>query len=253
MKKIIFTLLSLIFTISVVFSQSFQTSDIRQDISDITINQNKQLTATYVITHSPNQTIIDGISIACGSSGITRDNSYLRIFDLVNDFGINENITVSSVDFGINSATAASGGSQSITVNIYTLSGPLLYTNLTLIASQVTSVTDQDFTIFNVPISAFIPVGSVLVAEIFSADAGNTFFMGCNNVGSTDASYLVAAACGISDPITVTSIGFPDAQCVINVNAEPGSPSIPLSNWALGIGLLLISGFIVVRFRRRLA
>jgi len=30
-------------------------------------------------------------------------------------------------------------------------------------------------------------------------------------------------------------------------------PPVPLSNWALGIGLLLISGFIVVRYRRRLA
>lgn len=31
------------------------------------------------------------------------------------------------------------------------------------------------------------------------------------------------------------------------------TPPIPVSNWALGIGLLLISGFIIVRFRRRLA
>ncbi len=31
------------------------------------------------------------------------------------------------------------------------------------------------------------------------------------------------------------------------------SPPIPLSNWALGIGLLLISGFIVIRFRRKIA
>ena len=31
------------------------------------------------------------------------------------------------------------------------------------------------------------------------------------------------------------------------------TPPIPLSGWALGIGLLLISGFIVIRFRRRLA
>ncbi len=30
-------------------------------------------------------------------------------------------------------------------------------------------------------------------------------------------------------------------------------PPIPISGWALGLGLLLISGFIVVRFRRRLA
>ncbi len=31
------------------------------------------------------------------------------------------------------------------------------------------------------------------------------------------------------------------------------APSVPVSNWALGIGLLLISAFIVIRFRRRLA
>jgi len=31
------------------------------------------------------------------------------------------------------------------------------------------------------------------------------------------------------------------------------APPVPISNWALGIGLLLISGFIIIRFRRRLA
>lgn len=252
MKKFILTLLSTVFIISVVFSQSFSTSGVIETKSDGINNQNKLPAATYVITHSPNQTIIGGLSVAC-VSGTTKDNSYLRVFDLVTDFGINTDITVSSVDFGIQSTTAGSGGSQNVTVNIYTLSGPLLYANLTLIGSEVTSVTDQALTIFNVPISAFIPAGSVLVAEIFSADAGNNFWMGCNNVGSTDASYLAAAECGLAEPGTVTSVGFPDAQCVINVNAEPGSPSVPVSNWALGIGLLLISGFIVIRFRRRLA
>jgi len=32
-----------------------------------------------------------------------------------------------------------------------------------------------------------------------------------------------------------------------------GVPAIPISNWALGIGLLLISGFIVVHYRRKFA
>ena len=50
-------------------------------------------------------------------------------------------------------------------------------------------------------------------------------------------------------------INMPD-QSVIPIDLSfclGGTPSIPLSNWALVIGLLLISGFIVVRFRTKMA
>lgn len=49
---------------------------------------------------------------------------------------------------------------------------------------------------------------------------------------------------------TTTMPGYPTHDFCFAIY---GAPSIPVSNWALGIGLLLISGFIVIRFRRRLA
>jgi hypothetical protein len=254
-EKNYYYIINSFFTISIVFSQSIRTSEIRSTQSKVINNYNRLTTSTYVITHSPNQTIIDNhISVACSTPPITSNNSYLRVFDLVSDFGINADITISSVDFGIQSASAASGGSQSVTINIYTLSGPsdpLLYANLTLIGSQIASVPDQALTLFNVPISAFIPAGSVLVAEVLSADAGNEFWMGCNNIGSTDASYFATTSCNITNPVTVTSINFPDAQSIIIVNAEP-APPVPLSNWALLASTLLIGVFIVVRYRKNI-
>jgi len=50
-----------------------------------------------------------------------------------------------------------------------------------------------------------------------------------------------------SNPTTINYTTNNRAFCLA------GAPPIPVSNWALGIGLLLISGFIVVRLRKRWA
>ncbi len=60
------------------------------------------------ITHSVDPlTITPGNSVACSNqaSGYTTQNQYLRVFDLQNDFGINDPFTVSSVDFALESVT----------------------------------------------------------------------------------------------------------------------------------------------------
>ncbi len=256
MKKIIITFLSLIFTISIAFSQtSLSGSGIGHgksvDFSSRSVN------ATYFLTHSNYQTIMADNTIGCRntSTGYTTPNSYMRVFDLVNEFSINEYINITSVDFGIESAVGATGG-QPATVNIYTLTGPLLFANLTLIASQPVIVLDQALTLLNVPINAIIPMGSVVVVEIYTPDgrpSGDALFIGSNDLGETAPSYLSASECSIIEPTTTSSLGYSWAQFVINVHAEPSTPEIPISNWAIYLSIFLILVFFAFYFRRRLA
>ena len=133
MKKFTILLLSFILCGSMAFSQSFSTSTI--GITESTTIENRSTDATYFLTHSTSQSIIQFNSVSCNAGGLHTNNSYFRVFDLANDFGINESIDVESVDFGVEQATGATG-SQPITVNIYTLSGPLLIANLTLVGTQ---------------------------------------------------------------------------------------------------------------------
>jgi len=252
MKNIFILFVLSIATISFAFSQSFSTSSLKPGES--ANNSNRSVTATYFITHSTSQSIISGNSISCNAGGLHTNNSYMRVFDLVNDFSISGPIDVTSIDFGIELADGATG-TQPVTINIYTLSGSLLFSNLTLIASQPIYIPDLSLTIVNVPISASIPAGSLLVVEIYTPSgqiSGNSFFVGSNNLGQTGPTYLAAADCGVPQPTNIASIGFPGMHLVLNVYAEPAGTisNVPISNWALYIGIGLIMVFAIVRFRK---
>ncbi|OYT16409.1 MAG: hypothetical protein B7C24_07955 [Bacteroidetes bacterium 4572_77] len=250
MKKITLTLLSVIVTVSMVFAQNFSTSGLTPT-KNKTSYFNKSVDATYFITHSQSQTIVSGNSVSCNSGGLHTDNSFWRVFDLVGDFGINEAIDISSVEVAIETA-ASSGGTQPISINIYTLSGPFVLANLSLIATKAVTVSDQTNSILSVPISAAIPSGSLLVVEVFTPDgqsSGNSFFIGSNNSGETAPSYISAASCGIVGPTTTADLGFPNMQIVLNVNADSAAALVPLNSWAIVISLLLISLFVVIRIR----
>lgn len=173
------------------------------------------------------------------------------MFDLTNDFGISNDIEIVSIDFGIEQSNGASGN-QPITVNIYTLSGALVFANLTLIATETMSIPDQNMSIFNAPISASIPASSLLVVEIFTPEGqtdGNSFFIGSNPDGQTAPSYISAAACSVNEITDIAVVGFPQNQYVINVNAEPVAPLVPLKSWPIVLAMLLIGSFVFFRMK----
>ncbi|MGB5849364.1 MAG: hypothetical protein WBH40_12800, partial [Ignavibacteriaceae bacterium] len=82
------------------------------------------------ITHSATQSIVAG-SVACAAAGLHADNSYWRSFVLA-DFGITNDFNVITVEIGVETATGA-GGTQPITVNLYTTDAPFPGGTLTLI------------------------------------------------------------------------------------------------------------------------
>jgi hypothetical protein len=198
------------------------------------------------ITQSASQAIVPLNSVSCNSPAGHADNRYFRAFTLPS-FGINNAFEITSVDIGIEEATAGvargagaksiskskkgksiggspTGNSQPVTINLYTSSTafPTGYPgSLTLIGTTSIMVADQSGTVLNVPITATAPAGSQLVVEVFTPSGekvGNFFFIGSNSAGETGPSYILAADCGITTPTATSAIGFPEMQIVMNVN-----------------------------------
>jgi len=177
-------------------------------------------TAATTITHSATQNIVAG-SASCNDGTNHTDNSYWRSFVLA-DFGITDDFNVTTVEIGVETATGA-GGTQPITVNLYTTDAPFPGGTLTLIGTASVVVADQTLSIFPSAVTGTAPAGSELVVEIFTPEGqtdGNTFFIGSNPDGQTAPSYISAAACGITTPTDVTDIGFPDMMIVMNVTGD---------------------------------
>jgi hypothetical protein len=188
------------------------------------------------ITESTSQTITQGNSVGCSAdNGVTTtENHYWRAFDM-NTFTGGQEYDITSVDFGIEQATSGTGTGQPLTVNLYANHGSAFpggdwQSNLIGTSGSI-NIPDQALTVFNVPITATVPAGTLeLVMEVMTPDGtnvGNAFFIGSNADAETGTSYLSAVDCGLSDPTPVGDIGFPDMHIVFNVtgNCPSGSPT----------------------------
>jgi subtilisin family serine protease len=176
------------------------------------------------ITHSVSQEITALNSVSCNSPAGNAENGFLRTFNL-EDFDITTDFNVTSVSFGVESATAT----QPITVKLYTVEGDLVYANMTEIGSTETTLEAQELTMVTVPVEGTAPAGSTLVVELDSPnlqDIGAFFFPGSNNLGQTAPTYLRSETCGVTEPTDTAEIGFPDMHLVMNVTGETGS-SVP--------------------------
>jgi hypothetical protein len=169
------------------------------------------------ITHSASQELTALNSASCGGLAGTTENRFLRTFTL-SDFGIDDDFEVSEVSFGVEEATA-----QTLTVNLYTLDGALTYANMTSIGTAEASIPASTLTMISVPVTGEVPAGATLVVEVVSPNqqaTGGVFYIGSNDAGQTAPSYLAAADCGISEPATTDSIGWPGMHIVLNVSGD---------------------------------
>jgi hypothetical protein len=166
------------------------------------------------------QTTVDTItannSQVCANVNGTTENSYYRAFKL-SDFGITTAFNVTSVNFGIENATA--GGvatSQPVQVKLSNYTGAL--TGTTLTTSVLTLINAINISVDNVatpavkttPITGIVPAGGTLVVEIASPDGtaiGNKFYLGSNAGGESAPGYLRAPACSNPTPKKWTSAG----------------------------------------------
>lgn len=200
------------------------------------VKSKSQLTATtpdqahtpkngrIMITHSIAQDIVQG-TVACSdqTTGYTSENHFLREFDLVGDFQISGAFYVTNIEFGVENAASGGGTGQPVMIDLYTTTGSLNFSSLTLIASLDTILPDMSLGIWSVPLNATVPHGTTLVVDINNLDGqpfSHTFFAGSNNLGETADSYIAADSCGIANPTTFTAIGFSDVNLVINVYGD---------------------------------
>jgi hypothetical protein len=208
---------------------------------------------SVVLTQSSSQSITPLNSVSCNSKGVHTDNSYFRAFQ------VTQALDVCEVQFGVESAVGLKGG-QEVIVRLYTSNQPFpagFPGSLTQIGDVSAFVRDTDSgTVVSVPITASVPAGSQLVAEIFTpgnsvptaptGGTGASFFIGSNTAAESGPGYIFAPDCSINAPTTTTDIGFPNMHIVLNVSGDPaGEPapavSLPtLSQWAL----ILLAGLL---------
>lgn len=168
---------------------------------------NVGFTRTY--TQSLDQTLAPG-AVKCP----TAPNSFIRIFDLENEFGITGDAPVSSFEFGVETSDT-----ESAVVNFYAYDAslPLSTSSFTFLGSSSTSVPAGDLFMHTVPVSGVtVPAGELLVAEVFYT--GTTMFLAGR--ASDVESYIVAPVCGAADLTTMTDIGFPASQWIMNVDID---------------------------------
>ncbi len=213
-----------------------------------------------LLTQSTSQSIVTGNSVSCNAGGLHADNSYFRAYDMT---AFATGFDVCEVQVGIEQAVAGVVA-QPITVNVYANSGAAFPNGtLTLLGTASPNVADQSLTVLTVPLAASVPAGTTeMVLEVFTPDgqaAGNSFFIGSNNLGQSGPSYIQAADCGLTAPLTTGAIGFPDMHIVLNASGDavggPPPPSVvevpTLGGWGLALLVVGLAGAAFVALRKR--
>jgi len=165
-------------------------------------------------------------SIACGhqDESTTTENQYWRRYYFA-DYAITGAIHVNSVDVSIEQVL----GTPNLTVTLYTI--PHTITVDTIDVGQLTQIgqvvvttpPDAMMTSVNVPITGTIADtnGNDLVVEVSTDDGANdgtAFYIGSTTSPETHPSFISSASCGIDDPVTTSSIGYPDMHVIEAVN-----------------------------------
>ncbi|MEM7086368.1 MAG: T9SS type A sorting domain-containing protein [Bacteroidota bacterium] len=164
-----------------------------------------QLQAQTTITHSVSQIVNEG-SPSCP----IEPTSYLRVFDLENEFNITNNFEITEVEFGV----WRSDVSGQITVNLYTTPTVDIVTGpLTLIYSGLETTVNEEISIHKLAPSVAVPSGSIIVFELQEVEDGIEFRIGANEEGQTGPSWIKSPICGFE---TVESAGFV-SHFVVNV------------------------------------
>jgi hypothetical protein len=169
-----------------------------------------------------------GRSFACVQPPLnyTLENSYYRVFTPA-DHGVSGTLHVTHVDFAIDTATAATGGSQRGKINLGTYTG--VPGAATLDLSLVTAISSTDITIpdgggthMAVPITADIAADAHLLVELFIPDGmvpatpGNQFLIGMSGDAERQPGYTRGPGCGTSTPVTMQSVaGTDDAFAIL--------------------------------------
>ena len=190
------------------------------------------------VSHSSNNTTITALnSVACP----TPPTSIWRAYNLTTFPAVTSNFTITTVRFGIEAAIPAT---QNITVNLYNQTGAAFPGGTrTLIRTQVFPVTSaQSNTVYTATFTTpvIVPNTSTVIVEIVSTVA-NGFFIGSNTAAESGPTYISAAGCGLANPGTVASVGFPNMHAILYLTGTVQTPGTQVSGgtftWSPAAGL----------------
>ena len=172
------------------------------------------------ITHSSSMALEAETGITCQSAFGNVRNSWYRVFDLP-AMGITGALAVNTVTIGIQEAVAG-GSSQPLTVILHRLQGDFVVANLSELGRKRINVQDGTLQTIAVPLSASVPAGATLVAEMMIPNGeldGNSLFPGANNDGQTGPTYVRSECGGANQPTDAADVGFPDFHLVLAIDA----------------------------------
>jgi hypothetical protein len=174
------------------------------------------------ITHSSTMALEAGTAIACTSDVGNARNSWYRVFDLP-AMGITGSLAVDKVTIGIEEADGDGDDLQPLTVKLHQLTGEFVVANLSELGRSRIDVSDGALQIIEVPLTASVPAGITLVAEMSVPNGqglfdGDFLFPGANDDGQTGPTW-VRSECGGSQPQDAASIGFPNFHLVLSIDA----------------------------------
>ncbi len=157
------------------------------------------------VTASNNTDAVITNSVRCTDAG--EANQHLTVLDLDGDFGVQQELTISDVDFGVFASTEGT----MVTLNLYSVvpGDAIEYDNFTLIGTSDVTLPALSQTTFNAPIDATIdPLAADLVLELVVPNSLQ-FVAGFSENLNQGVAYL--AGCGGSTvPEDVTDLGFTD-------------------------------------------
>ncbi|MFB3908979.1 MAG: hypothetical protein ACE15D_11300 [Candidatus Eisenbacteria bacterium] len=221
MRPLFLLALGILFLVSGASAAEFLTVDHPSYSVETTPQDRLQVYQNYDIT------TIGDTQVACGVAGsYTTQNWFLRRFFLYDDHGL-ESFQVESVDFGVSYLS----GNMSVTLFLFEIDNgaPFLFANLREVWRTSIDLTPNDVgSTINVQVGYLCVQDGEATDLVVAIDAPSgeadlvSFYPGANDAGAFQDAYIAAPDCGISEPVGVSDIGFPDSQTIFVLNGEDG-------------------------------
>lgn len=181
------------------------------------------------ITSNLSQDIVPG-SVACGAEGVTSENHYYKKFNLA-DLGVEDTFHIQSFEFGVENIQTVVDPEVFLVVELWktslnnfpaTFPGP----DYTELITKSVTVTEADAeTVVSVEFDDALTVEAdeIIIAHVYHGDLDmQSFYIGSNDAGDDQPSYLMAPGCDIDTPTPVSDLGFNDMFIVMNLKGVEG-------------------------------
>ncbi|MCH8342496.1 MAG: DUF4215 domain-containing protein [Planctomycetes bacterium] len=182
----------------------------------------------------------DSNTVACAGGAGTTPNIFARCFDLAVELpNLVGPIEINEVKWEVSQYTDLVN-SIPITINVYSVTGcPPTVAGSIFLGSVVETVGpgSAGTVFFSKPLTGFnqpivVSAGDVIVVEIQATQDGTVaplhFFRPQSTANSCTDGFLLAAACGITDYLPVSAIGFANSQIEIVVSLNPVAGAKPV-------------------------